>query len=965
MLRPDYPLVTERLELRPLRLDDLDDLLLYHSRPDVTRYLYWEPRDRPRMLEALRQRMRMSSLTREGDRLVCGAVLRSTGTVIGEVNLAWLSEQHRQGEIGFVFNPGFQGRGLADRGGPGDARTRHSTTCRLHRIIGRCDARNAPSARLMERLGMRREAHFVHSEIFKGDMGRRVRLRDARPRVAGPGSRLSRVSAGTGRPGPIGSANIRTDTGLGGGGRVRVLGVDPGLTRCGVGVVEGVPGQSVHAWSPTTSSTPTPSDELPAPAAAPRSHASPTLVAQHRPDAVAVERVFSQHNVRTVMGTAQAGAVAVLAAARAGLPVQMYTPSEVKAAVTGSGQADKAQMTAMVTRLLRLDAPPRPADAADALALAICHVWRGGDPGQARRRRSRRQRGSAMIASVRGRVAAFSADSAVIEVGGVGLAVHCTPATLAGLRVGADARLATSLVVREDSLTLYGFADDDEKHLFELLQTASGVGPRLAQAVLAVLSPDVRAQGDRERRHRDADPGTGHRQEGRGAAGTRAARPDRARPAAVRAPATAGPGRARPRPGPSRYGRAWSGSAGRPSRPTRRVGRRSPSRSTARCRRYRSCCARPSGCSGAPDERAVGVGALADRRASGTPRPASAPAGWPSSSASTASASSSTCCCSSALRRGTPPDHILLSGSPGLGKTTLAMIVAAELGTGLRITSGPAIERSGDLAAVLTSLATGDVLFIDEIHRMAQPGRGAALQRDGGLPGRRDRRQGAGRDRHPAGRGAVHPGRRHHPGRPADRPDARPVRLRRRTSTSTTRPTSTRVLHRSARHPRGPADRRTARPRSPAGPAGHPASPTGCCGGCATTPRSGPTASSPATIARPRCTVYDVDELGLDRLDRAVLHALVRRFGGGPVGLSTLAVAVGEQPDTVEEVCEPFLVRAGLLARTPRGRVATAGAWRHLGLTPPDRIALSDRVGRPDTMGGGAASLPDLFSQEP
>src|SRR5215813_8609661 len=96
-----------------------------------------------------------------------------------------------------------------------------------------------------------------------------------------------------------------------------------------------------------------------------------------------------------------------------------------------------------------------------------------------------------MIASVRGRVAAFSPDGAVIEVGGVGLAVHCTPGTLAGLRVGADTRLATSLVVREDSLTLYGFADDDEKHLFELLQTASGVGPRLAQAILAVLSPDT------------------------------------------------------------------------------------------------------------------------------------------------------------------------------------------------------------------------------------------------------------------------------------------------------------------------------------------------------------------------------------------------------------------------------------------------------------------------------------------
>src|SRR5690348_88644 len=98
----------------------------------------------------------------------------------------------------------------------------------------------------------------------------------------------------------------------------------------------------------------------------------------HRPDAVAVERVFSQHNVRTVMGTAQAGAVAIVCAARRGLPVALHTPSEVKAAVTGSGRADKAQVTGMVTRLLRLSEPPRPADAADALALAICHLWRGG-----------------------------------------------------------------------------------------------------------------------------------------------------------------------------------------------------------------------------------------------------------------------------------------------------------------------------------------------------------------------------------------------------------------------------------------------------------------------------------------------------------------------------------------------------------------------------------------------------------
>jgi crossover junction endodeoxyribonuclease RuvC len=157
---------------------------------------------------------------------------------------------------------------------------------------------------------------------------------------------------------------------------VRVLGVDPGLTRCGVGVVEGVPGRpcALVAYYVVQSD---PSEDL----ALRLLHLDrrlAELVAEHQPESVAVERVFSQHNVRTVMGTAQASAVAVLAGARAGLPVTTYTPSEVKAAITGSGQADKAQITSMVTRLLRLDAPPKPADAADALALAICHVWRGG-----------------------------------------------------------------------------------------------------------------------------------------------------------------------------------------------------------------------------------------------------------------------------------------------------------------------------------------------------------------------------------------------------------------------------------------------------------------------------------------------------------------------------------------------------------------------------------------------------------
>ena len=157
---------------------------------------------------------------------------------------------------------------------------------------------------------------------------------------------------------------------------MRVLGVDPGLTRCGVGVVDGAPGTALRLVDVGVIRTPA-EDGIAERLLAIAEGLDRWLDAT-APDAVAVERVFSQHNVRTVMGTAQASALAITAAARRGLPVALHTPSEVKAAVTGNGRADKAQVASMVTRLLRLDAPPKPADAADALALAICHVWRGG-----------------------------------------------------------------------------------------------------------------------------------------------------------------------------------------------------------------------------------------------------------------------------------------------------------------------------------------------------------------------------------------------------------------------------------------------------------------------------------------------------------------------------------------------------------------------------------------------------------
>lgn len=290
----------------------------------------------------------------------------------------------------------------------------------------------------------------------------------------------------------------------------------------------------------------------------------------------------------------------------------------------------------------------------------------------------------------------------------------------------------------------------------------------------------------------------------------------------------------------------------------------------------------------------------------------------------------------SALRRGAPPDHILLCGAPGLGKTTLAMIVAAELGAGLRITSGPAIERSGDLAAVLTSLTASDVLFIDEVHRMARPaeellysamedfrvdvvvgkGPGAtAIPLDVepftlvGATTRAGLLTGPMRDRF----GFVGQLDFYAP----DELERLLVRSAQIMQVPVTSEGLAEIAGRSRGTPRV-ANRLLRRVRDYAEVR---------VDGVVT-----------QEVARAALAVYDVDELGLDRLDRAVLTALVGSFGGGPVGLSTLAVAVGEQPDTVEEVCEPYLLRAGLLVRTPRGRLATEGAWRHLGRTRPSAI---------------------------
>ncbi len=287
---------------------------------------------------------------------------------------------------------------------------------------------------------------------------------------------------------------------------------------------------------------------------------------------------------------------------------------------------------------------------------------------------------------------------------------------------------------------------------------------------------------------------------------------------------------------------------------------------------------------------------------------------------------------SGARLRGQPPDHVLLAGPPGLGKTSLARIIAAELGAAIRLTSGPALERAGDLAAMLSNLVEGDVLFIDEIHRMARPAEEMLYL------AMEDFRVDV-----VVGKG---------PGATSIPLDIAPFTLVGATTRSgqLTSPLRDRfgfTAHLEFYEPRELA-RIITRSAAILGIDLEPAGAAEIAGRSRGTPRianrllrrvrdfaqvRGDGVVS-EQAARDALAVYDVDRLGLDRLDRAVLSALCRSFGGGPVGLTTLAVAVGEEATTVEEVCEPFLVRIGMLARTSRGRIATPAAWEHLGLTP-------------------------------
>lgn len=304
-----------------------------------------------------------------------------------------------------------------------------------------------------------------------------------------------------------------------------------------------------------------------------------------------------------------------------------------------------------------------------------------------------------------------------------------------------------------------------------------------------------------------------------------------------------------------------------------------------------------------------------------------------------------------AIGRGATPDHVLLAGPPGLGKTTLAMIIAHETGTSLRLTSGPAIQHAGDLAAILSALQEGDVLFIDEIHRLARTAEEMLYL------AMEDFRVDV-----VVGKG---------PGATSIPLTLPPFTVVGATTRSGLLPAPLRdrfgftahldyystaeleqVLTRSARLMEAELDPQAASEMA-ARSRGTPRIANRLLRRVIDYAQVHGDGTLSLEAAKAALDLFEVDPAGLDRLDRSVLEALCKRFAGGPVGLTTLAVSVGEEPETVETVSEPYLVREGFIARTPRGRVATDSAFLHLGITASNRGADASLFDLPGSESGG------------
>ena len=535
-----------------------------------------------------------------------------------------------------------------------------------------------------------------------------------------------------------------------------------------------------------------------------------------------------------------------------------------------------------------------------------------------------------MIGSVRGTVLERTPTGEVlVEVGGVGYRCLVPLGALPALTPGAPAFLMTHLHVREDAMTLFGFPSRDERDTFETLIGASGVGPKLALAILSVHPPTAlrRSVLDDDLDALCMVPGIGKRtaQKLMVELRSRLDAPDVDLREASGEPA---PARAEVRAALTELGYGTD--------EIRAVVAELPADGAVEdLLRDALEAARGEGMSDAMGReellRPAADPVEAAEETTLRPRRLDEFVGQPRLTEHLE------ILLDAARRRGQAVDHLLFAGPPGTGKTSLAGIVAAEMDASLRITSGPALERAGDLAAILTNLDDGDVLFVDEIHRLPRAveevlypamedfqldiviGRGpsarsirldlprftlvGATTRAGLITGPlRDRFGFVARLEYyePEDLATIVERAARILGVTIDAPGAAELAGRARGTP--------RIANRLLKRVRDYAEVRA-------------------------------DGTIDATVARRALDVFEVDERGLDRTDRAVLSALCVTFAGHAVGLGTLAVAVGEEPDTVEEVYEPFLLKQGLLLRTPRGRVATPAAYAHLGVAPPPGIA--------------------------